>query len=164
MLIHRGSSTTTPNRTIYALSLAPSSAPWGASESAKGRPSNQHRASTRPAQASSAFPVRRDATASVAVGLPRSAGPERVKRWRRDQIHFSPERRACSAQPGMVGRERCGGRQRQAGRAATYTSVQPATSLGDPSTALADSERARPPRSSPDPASTAGTRSAAASS
>ncbi|ELZ42613.1 hypothetical protein C463_10730 [Halorubrum californiense DSM 19288] len=43
-----------------------------------------------------------------------------------------------------------------------YTPVQPATTLSDPATVLADSERARPPRSSPDPASTAGTRSAAA--
>ena len=64
--------------------------------------------------------------------------------------------------PGMVGRERRGGRQRRAGRAATYIPVQPATSLGEPSTGLADSERARPPRPSPDPASTAATRCAAA--
>jgi len=34
-------------------------------------------------------------------------------------------------------------------------------SLGRPSTIMADSERARPPRSSPNPASTEGTRSAA---
>ena len=64
--------------------------------------------------------------------------------------------------PGMVGRERRGGRQRRAGRATTYTPVQPATSLGESSTVLADSERARPPRSSPDPASTAAPRRAAA--
>ena len=79
--------------------------------------------------------------------------------------------------PGMVGRERRGGhasaasgtpvslltgrRQRRAGRAATYTPVRPAATLGDPATVLADSERARPPRSSRDPASTAGTRRAA---
>ena len=63
--------------------------------------------------------------------------------------------------PGMVGRERRGGRQWRAGRAVTYTPVQPAATLGDPATVLADSERARPHRSSPDPASTAGTRSAA---
>ncbi|TVT93976.1 hypothetical protein FQA18_14395, partial [Haloferax volcanii] len=49
----------------------------------------------------------------------------------------------------MVGRERRGGRQRRAGRAATYTPFQPATSLGEPSTVLVDSERARPPRPSP---------------
>jgi len=61
----------------------------------------------------------------------------------------------------MVGRERRGGRQRRAGRAVTYTPVQPAATLGDPATVLADSERARPPRPSPDPVSTAGTRSAA---
>jgi len=61
----------------------------------------------------------------------------------------------------MVGRERRGGRQRRAGRAVTYSPVQPAATLGDPATVLADSERARPLRSSPDPASTAGTRSAA---
>ncbi|RNJ22671.1 hypothetical protein Nmn1133_13665 [Halosegnis longus] len=61
----------------------------------------------------------------------------------------------------MVGRERRGGRQRRAGRAVTDTPVQPAAPLGDPATVLADLERARPPRSSPDPASTAGTRSAA---
>jgi hypothetical protein len=61
----------------------------------------------------------------------------------------------------MVGRERRGGRQRRAGRAVTYTPVQPAATLGDPATVLADSERAMPPRPSPDPASTAGTRSAA---
>ena len=61
----------------------------------------------------------------------------------------------------MVGRERRGGRQRRAGRAVTCTPVQPAATLGDPTTVLADSERARPSRSSPDPASTAGTRSAA---
>jgi len=61
----------------------------------------------------------------------------------------------------MVGRERRGGRQRRAGRAVTDTPVQLAAPLGRPFTVLADSERARPPRSSPDPASTAGTRSAA---
>ncbi|AAV44662.1 unknown (plasmid) [Haloarcula marismortui ATCC 43049] len=61
----------------------------------------------------------------------------------------------------MVGRERRGGRQRRAGRAGTDTPVHPAAPLGWSFTVLADSERARPPRSSPDPASTAGTRSAA---
>jgi len=64
---------------------------------------------TRPEQAASAFPVRRDATTSVGVGFAEVLGPERVKRWRRRHIHFSPERRACSAQPRMVGRERRGG-------------------------------------------------------
>jgi hypothetical protein len=64
--------------------------------------------------------------------------------------------------PGMVGRERRGGRQRRAGRAGTNTPIQPATSLGEASTFLADSERARPSRPSPGPASTTGTRSAAA--
>jgi len=62
----------------------------------------------------------------------------------------------------MVGRERRGGRQRRAGRAVTDTPVQPAAPLARPFTVLADSERARPSRLSPDPASTAGTRSAAA--
>jgi len=37
MLIHRGSSTTTPDRTIYALSLAPSWAPPGARARARQR-------------------------------------------------------------------------------------------------------------------------------
>jgi len=46
----------------------------------------------------------------------------------------------------MVGRERRGGRQRRAGRAGTDTPVYPATSLGDPASSLAESERARPPR------------------
>ena len=63
--------------------------------------------------------------------------------------------------PGMVGRERRGGRQRRAGRAVTHTPVQLAPPLGAATFVLADSERARPPRSSPDPASTTGTRSAA---
>jgi len=36
--------------------------------------------------------------------------------------------------PGMVGRERRGGRQRRAGRAVTYAPVQPTTSLGGPPT------------------------------
>ena len=43
----------------------------------------------------------------------------------------------------------------------TDTPGQPALPLGAATLVLADSERARPPRPSPDPVSTAGTRSAA---
>ena len=70
MLQHRGFPTTTTDRTICALSLAPSRTPLaGASESAYTTGHIQHRAPTRPERAASAFPVRRDATTSVAVGF-----------------------------------------------------------------------------------------------
>jgi hypothetical protein len=73
------------------------------------------------------------------------------------------------------GRSRCGerpharnGRSRATRRAAAASGAsrnkepaQPGSTLGDPADVLVDSERARPPRSSPDPASTTGTRSAA---
>ena len=50
----------------------------------------------------------------------------------------------------MVGRERRGGRQRRAG--AVENTVQPGLTLDAAGAILEDSERARPPRFSPDPA------------
>jgi hypothetical protein len=72
----------------------------------------------------------------------------------------SPSRPLIKERPKPV-HHRCGG-TRRAGRAGTNTPVQLAPPLGASTFVLVDSERARPPRSSPDPASTAGTRRAAA--
>ncbi len=167
MPLHRGFPTTTTDRTICALSLAPSRAPYRARARARlkevaptstaRRPARSERPAHSPFAATQPRPSR--------SALPRSGGPERVKRWRRGHIHFSPERaravrRAPVCPEWSVASDAEGG-TRRAGRATTYTPVQPATSLGEPSTGLADSERARPPRPSPDPASTTGTRSAA---
>jgi len=73
----------------------------------------------------------------------------------------SPSQLATFVISQIASRERRGGRQRRAGRVGTNTPIQPAATLGVPATVLVDSERARPSRLSPDPASTAGTRSAA---
>jgi hypothetical protein len=116
MLLHRGSSTTTPNRTIYALSLAPSSAPWGASESApKGghstRTARRPVRSKRPAGYARSCPARcagpcpgrlssrtraavwratAQAAPSAGTRKPARGATDGDTRWRRDQIHFSP--------------------------------------------------------------------------
>ena len=56
---------------------------------------------------------------------PRSAGPERVKRWRRGHIHFSPERaravRRAPARPEWSVASDAEGGTRRAVRAGTYT-------------------------------------------
>ena len=174
MLLHRGSSTTTPDRTIYALSLAPSSAPWGASESApkEGHPTRTARRSARskrpagyarscPARCAGPCPGRLSSRTRAAVWrataqAAQSAGTRKPARgatdgdtrWRRDQIHFSPERartvRRAPARPEWSVASDVKGGTRRAVRAITYTPVQPAATLGDPATVLVDSERARP--------------------
>jgi hypothetical protein len=94
MLQHRGFPTTTTDRTICALSLAPSRAPYRARARARlhevgptstaRRPARSERPAHSPFAATQPRPSR--------SALPRSVGPERVKRWRRGHIHFSPER------------------------------------------------------------------------
>jgi len=93
-----------------------------------------------------------------------AAQPLALTRWRRGHIHFSPAARPplqAGSPEWSVASDAEGG-TRRAGRADTDTPGQPVTSLGEASTVLADSERARSPRPSPDPVSTAGTRRAAA--
>ena len=91
MLLHRGFPTTTTDRTICALSLAPSRAPCRAraraptrrdTSSTARRPARSERPAHSPFAATQPRPSR--------SASPRSAGPERVKRWRRGHIHFSP--------------------------------------------------------------------------
>ena len=95
MLLHRGFPTTTTDRTICALSLAPSRAPYRARARARlhevaptstaRRPARSERPAHSPFAATQPRPSR--------AAQPRSAGPERVKRWRRGHIHFSPAAR-----------------------------------------------------------------------
>jgi len=157
----------TSDSTDCALSLAPSRAPYRARARARlhevaptstaRRPARSERPAHSPFAATQLRPSR--------SAVPRSAGPERVKRWRRGHIHFSPAGPAptgAEARPEWSVASDAEGGTRRAVRAVTYPPVQLATSLGEAFTVLVDSERARPPRPSPDPASTAGTRRAAA--
>ncbi|MFC6987712.1 hypothetical protein ACFQJD_01300 [Haloplanus sp. GCM10025708] len=54
---------------LRALARAFASALWARARARPRRTPIQHRAPTRPERAASAFPVRRDATTSVAVGF-----------------------------------------------------------------------------------------------
>ena len=127
MLQHRGFPTTTTDRTICALSLAPSRAPYRARARARlhevaptstaRRPARSERPAHSPFAATQPRPSR--------SAQPRSGGPERVKRWRRDQIHFSPERaravRRAPARPEWSVASDAEGGTRRAVRAGTYT-------------------------------------------
>ena len=160
MPIHRGSSTTTPNRTIYALSLAPSRAPLGARARALqgGHPTSTARRLTERsevryearAKRATRKAARSTRPAEKAWGVSSHAAQSpALSRWRRDQIHFSPAARPrlqAGSPEWSVASDAEGG-TRRARRAVTYAPVQPATSLGEPPTVLADSERVRPPRS-----------------
>jgi hypothetical protein len=85
MLQHRGFPTTTTDRTICALSLAPSRAPYRA----RARARLYEVAPTSTARR----PARSERPAEKAWGMSsHAAQPPALSRWRRDQIHFSPER------------------------------------------------------------------------
>ena len=138
MLLHRGFPTTTTDRTICALSLAPSRAPYRA----RARVRLHEFAPT----STTRRPARSERPAEKAWGVSsHAAQPLALSRWRRGHMHLSPERRPSGAwptagrpleasgepvtreqrgsrTPGMVGRERRGGRQRRAGRARGETS------------------------------------------
>jgi len=77
------------------------------------------------ASAASAFPFAATQPRPSRSAQPRSGGPERVKRWRRDQIHFSPERaravRRAPARPEWSVASDAEGGTRRAVRAGTYT-------------------------------------------
>jgi len=97
---------------------------------------------------------------------PRSAGPERVKRWRRGHIHFSPERaravRRAPARPEWSVASDAEGGTRRAGRAISNHLPNRSQYSASQSLSWWTPERARASRPSPTPKSTAGTRRAAA--
>jgi len=142
-------STTTTDRLVCALSLAPSRAPSGASESAP-------EAAAHPAP-------RAD---------PPGASGQRSKRGGEHRLERNPSRLPAGVEGTSIlarnGRGRCGerpharnGRSRATRRAAAASGAcryespaQPGSTLAGTTGVLADSERARPPRSFPDPAST----------
>jgi len=166
MLLHRGFPTTPTDRTICALSLAPSRAPPWARARARACmrwPQPAPRADPPGERAASAFPVRRDATTSVAVGAAEVRGPERVKRWRRDQIHFSPERaRAVRRAPARRnGRSRATRRAERGERCEPGRTHQPTDGERLPSNRTGAGLKGADRSSCPGDASTAGTRRAA---
>jgi hypothetical protein len=86
MLQHRGFPTTTTDRTICALSLAPGRALAKARARARLHEVGPTSTARRPA--------RSEQPAEKAWGVSsHAAQPLALSRWRRDQIHFSPERR-----------------------------------------------------------------------
>jgi hypothetical protein len=194
MPLHRGFPTTPTDRTICALSLAPSRAPPGARARARRREATQPAPRVDPPGASvqrdMPARVRPDARVRVQGDCRRERAPRCGARQRRR--HKALERESPQgAQPTGIpagvegtyilarnGCSRCvehpkarNGRSRATRKAAAASgacrnkeSVQPLSTLSDTADLLVDSERARPSRPSPDPASTAGTRRAAASS
>lgn len=137
MLQHRSFPTTTTDRPICALSLAPSRAPYRARARARlhevaptstaRRPARSERPAHSPFAATQLRPSR--------SALPRSGGPERVKRWRRGHIHFSPERaravRRAPARPEWsVASDAEGGSGERGGPVRTHLSSRPRRSVG----------------------------------
>ena len=190
MLQHRGFPRREPTGLVCALSLAPSRAPCGRErERARdGRPASTARRPARskrsagyarlcPARCAGPCPGRlsprtraavwratAQAAPSAGTRKPARGATDGDTRWRRGHMHFSPERaravRRAPARPEWsVASDAEGGSGERGGP--YRTTGQPGPTVSDTADILADSERARPPRSSPDPASTTGTRSAA---
>ncbi|AGB33659.1 hypothetical protein Natpe_3905 (plasmid) [Natrinema pellirubrum DSM 15624] len=171
--------------THRALSLAPSRAPLGASESAPqgGHPTSTARRparSERPAGYARSCPARyagpcpgrlsprtraavwrapAQAAQSAGTRKPARGATDGDTRWRRGHIHFSPERaltvRRAPARPEWSVASDAEGGSGERGEPLRITCSSTLDALCS-SHYLVDSERARPLRSSPDSASTEG--------